>query len=37
MDYRVKIIELVYKIKDEKLLRFIYYLLDDAMSRYEEM
>ena len=33
-EYRRKIIELVYKINNPKLLRFIYYLLDDAVNRY---
>ena len=33
-EYRNKIIELVYRINNPKLLRFIYYLLDDAIDRY---
>lgn len=35
MDYKAKIIELVQRIQNEKLLRFIYYMLDDAYNRYE--
>ncbi len=37
MDYKAKIIELVEKIRDVKLLRFIYYMLDDAYNRHEEL
>ena len=37
MDYKAKIIELVEKISDVKLLRFIYYMLDDAYNRHEDL
>ena len=35
MDYRKMIIELLQKVESEKLLRFIYYMLDDAINRYD--
>lgn len=35
MDYRAKIIELLYKVESEKILRFIFYMLEDAISRYD--
>lgn len=35
MDYKAKIMELVTLIENEKLLRFIYYMLDDAINRYD--
>ena len=35
MDYRAKIIELLYKVQSEKILRFIFYMLEDAINRYD--
>lgn len=33
MDYRTEIINLINKVDNPKLLRFIYYMLDDAVNR----
>ena len=35
MDYKAEILELVQLIENEKLLRFIYYMIDDSLKRYD--
>lgn len=37
MDYRTKIVELVYRINSKKLLRFLYYFIEDAIERYDAL
>jgi len=34
MDYKAEILELVQLIENKKLLRFIYYMIDDLIGRY---
>ena len=35
MDYKAEILELIQLIDTEKLLRFIYYMIDDSLKRYD--
>lgn len=37
MDYKAEILELVQLIENEKLLRFIYYMIDDSINRYSSV